>query len=159
MLTLFRCLLRLYPAEFCREFAEEMTSVFCQGRRDVRHQGLKVRAQFLAREFWSMFTGALREQFSDDSFRRFDMRSFRFPRATIVVMLVALANVGYAIERAKQITDGGDTRSIWPPVLTGMFVGWLGVMGILGLIGYGILRVLKQSGAQRLSRIQTKPQL
>jgi len=157
MLYLFRFLLRLYPADFFREFAEEMTLVFSQRQRDVRHRGLWVRALYLAREFRGMVTGALREQFTDVSFRRFDMRSFRFPRATIIVMLVTLVNVGFAIERAKRITGGDDTRSSWP-VLPGMFVGWLVLMGILGLIGYVILRALSQSGSQRLSSIETRPQ-
>jgi protein-S-isoprenylcysteine O-methyltransferase Ste14 len=144
MLSLFRCLLRLYPADFFREFAEEMTSVFCQRRRDIRHQGLRVGALFLAREFWGMVTGAFREHFTDDSFRRFDMRSFRFPRAMIVAMLVTLVSVGFAIERARQITGGGDTVSIWSAI-PGVFGAMLCVTVILGLIGYGVLRALRQS--------------
>ena len=154
MLSLFRFFLRLYPADFFTEFADEMISVFCQRCRDVRHQDLKVRAVFLAREFRGIVTGALREQFTVVSFRRFDMRSFRFPRATIVVMLVTLISVEIAIEQAKQISAGSDTGPIWSAI-PGVFGVMLAVTGILGLIGYVILRAVNQSAAQRLSKIQT----
>jgi protein-S-isoprenylcysteine O-methyltransferase Ste14 len=157
MLTMYRWLLRLYPTNFYKEFAEEMISVFCQRRQDVRRQGLKIRALFLAREFRGMLTGALREQFTDDSFRRFDMRSFRFPRATIVVMVVTLFSVEIAIERARQISAGSDAGPHWLAI-SGVFGAMLVVMGILGMIGYVILRVLRQSGAQRLSSVETRPQ-
>jgi len=157
MLTLLRCLLSLYPSDFSREFGEEMISVFRQRRRDVRHQGLKARALFLAREFRGMLTGAVRAQFTDDSFRRFDMRSFRFPRATIVVMVVTLFSVAFAIERARQISAGSDAVPRWLAI-PGAFAAMLVVMGILGLIGYVILRALRQSGTQRLSSIETRPQ-
>ena len=85
------------------------------------------------------------------------MRAFRFPRATIVVMLATLVSVGVALDRARQIAIGGDAppiRSAIPAVFGAMLV----VTGILGLIGYVILRAVSQSGAQRLSSIQTKPQ-
>jgi hypothetical protein len=157
MLSLFRCLLRLYPADFYREFAEEMTSVFCQRGRDVRDQGLKVRALFLGREFWGMVTGALREKFTGDSFRRFDMRSFKFPRATLIVMLVTLVNVGVALDRARQISVGGSTEPVWWGI-PGVFGAMLVVTVILGLVGYGILWALRQSGVRRLSSIKTWPQ-
>ena len=85
------------------------------------------------------------------------MRAFRFPRATIVVMLATLVSVGVALDRARQISVEGGTEPVrW--AIPGVFGAMLVVTGILGLIGYVILRAVSQSGAQRLSNIQTKPQ-
>ena len=38
MLSLYRCLLYLYPAAYRYEYGEEMAGVFCEGLSDVRSE-------------------------------------------------------------------------------------------------------------------------
>jgi hypothetical protein len=80
------------------------------------------------------------------------MRSFRFPRWTIVLMLLVLFNVFVAIEEARNVSVYMSTGESIP-------VNWLSlprllVMGAtlacaLGLIGYGVLLAMRKAGIQR----------
>ena len=160
MVALFRRLLRLYPAGFCREFSDEMTLCFRLRLEDVRHHTLARRGAFAAREFWGAFIGAMSAQLGggfDGLFRRFDMPSFRFSRISIVFMILALAGVLFAIDSAMDQFHPGNTG-----VRAGSafrVVGYLAVIAmILGAIGYGVLRAANRSAGQRLENIHTWPQ-
>jgi hypothetical protein len=153
--TLFRCLLYLYPADFCREFSDEMMWVFSQSRRDVRQQAFWSRALFLSREISGLLAGAMRERLSGwDSTRRLNMRPFRFPRSAILLMLVILFSVFVAIEKGRDVfSPGHPVEPAWlvmPMVLGALLL----VMLVIGAIGYAILCLLRQSGVERLSNVQ-----
>ena len=160
MRVLFRWLLNLYPLSFFREFSQEMTLCFDLGMHDVRHQNWKRRSAFFVREFWGAFTGAISEQLGcrfEDFCRRFTMTSFRFSRISMAFMILALIGVLMAIETPL--------RHISPDLvqqplsfalrLAGIF---LFLMAIFGAIGYGVLRVINRSAADRLVNIDTWPQ-
>jgi len=72
----------------------------------------------------------------------------------IVLMLLILAEVVFAIERARRLSveelgliDSGRRFFDFPVLI-------LGAMLIFGAIGYAILRMLGPSGTDRLSNIQ-----
>src|SRR3989442_21414 len=109
MLEFYKFLLRLYPWPYRREYADEMRGVFLHARGDVNRRKVAARIYFYAHETGGLVVGALREHFHCNDWnltswnltRRFDMRpEFRFPRSTIVLMLVILAGVVLAIEKA-----------------------------------------------------------
>jgi len=88
---------------------------------------------------------------------------FRFPKATAVLMMIILAAVVMAIEKAKAIQAAASNTT--PPVVpipAEQFtllpaIGWLLVMGCAaGAVGWGIAFVLGRSGAHRLSELQVK---
>lgn len=160
MRVLFRWLLNLYPLSFFREFSEEMTLCFHLGLQDVRHQNWKRRGAFFVREFWGAFTGAISEQLGcrfEDFCRRFTMTSFRFSRLSMAFMILALIGVLMAIESAlRQISPDLVQQPLWLALrLAGVF---LFLMAIFGAIGYGVLRVINRSAADRLVNIDTWPQ-
>lgn len=114
MLPLYRALLRLYPAAYRCEFANEMTEVLSEVQGEVRKKNAMTRISFVMRETGGLLGGALQEHLqrvtgSYDhgifSVRRFAMKSeFRFPKATVGLMLAILAAVMLAIEKAKAIS-------------------------------------------------------
>jgi hypothetical protein len=166
VLALFRWLLHLYPVGFFQEFSEEMTLCFHLRLQDVRRHSWRRRGLFLVREFWDTFTGAMSEQVGcrfDDLFRRFDMRSFRFSRFAMVFMVLALIGVGIAIETARRQSVSGFVveQPAWD-IISRSLVGLVEAMailgGILGAIGYVVLRAVSQSGSQRLANTTTWPQ-
>src|ERR1700691_1946422 len=103
MLSLYRCLLHLYPAAYRYEYGDEMAGVFHELQKDIRSEtqgkGLLLRGRFFLREFAGLLYSALQEHSrsilgSHFPPRRFTMRSeFRFPKATPVLMTIILAGV------------------------------------------------------------------
>jgi len=162
MLHLYRLLLRLYPRDYFAEFAEEMTSVFRQAQQDYQRRSRKDWSVFCVREMSGLLCGALREhiRYRDQSVSlgRFDMRSFRFPRWTIVLMLMILLGMVVAIEKGRslsiELASGSSVHSVWWP---GFFLMALTLMAGAGGIGYGLLVVLGKAGIQRFTSIQTWP--
>ena len=84
---------------------------------------------------------------------------FRFPRSTVFLMLVILAGVMLAIEKAKMVVQMKqglplDTVAVWHPLF------WLYpfavVLAIVGLV-WGILFALRRTGMHRLDRIRAWP--
>jgi hypothetical protein len=113
MLSLYRCLLHLYPAAYRHEYGDEMTGVFRDVRTEALGKGLSPRAIFLLREFAGLLHGALQERLEAITgsrllfpSKRFTMRSqFRFPKATPILMAVILAGVILTIEKATAIQN------------------------------------------------------
>src|SRR5215469_6940223 len=99
MLTLFRCLLRLYPTSWRRDFGDEMASTFERSQNSLP-AGLAPRIHFYWREFSGLLAGALRARVG-----RIDADAlvlsgairpqpgFRFARAALVMMLMTFAAV------------------------------------------------------------------
>ena len=163
MLSLYRCLLYLYPSLYRREYAEEMISVFRDAQAEVSARSFADRVSFRARESCGLLAGALQERFRSMSgnyplisFTRFDMRpEFRFPRSTVVLMSIIFAGVILAMEKAHtiQVKYAAGVGSIWPSLpwflgLTLLFT-WATVTVI-----WGILFLLGRTGVHRLANIQ-----
>jgi len=163
MQALYRRLLILYPYVYLREYADEMISVFHLAQQDARRRSVQARVLFYAREFGGLIGGAVRERLHHkdwDLLRRFDMRpEFRFPRSAILLMCVLFGTIVFAVERMRTIAL---QHSVDPSAMPNwlFLFGRVFVMGavftcVTGLIGYGILFVLRRSGMHRFSDTQT----
>ena len=178
MLSLYRCLLYLYPAAYRYEYGEEMAGVFCEGLSDVRSEtwrkGLLPRAVFLLREFTGLFHGAIEERWraiaTSHSWlsipaRRFTMHSeFRFPKATPVLMAVILAGVMLTIEKATAIEDSLPYSNPQLPPIHAEHFTFFPAMAVIFLsaytvavIGWAVLFALRRSGVHRLSEMSAAP--
>jgi hypothetical protein len=168
MLALYRRLLYLYPFAHRCEYGEEMLLAFRQAQAESRQKRLPAQAAFCAREIRGLLSGALQERlrsfagFDSTSLfppRRFTMRSqFRFPKATTVLMVIILAGVVLAIEKAKAINASlsGVNPQLGPiepahfnffPMIGLMFVFFYAA----GVLGWAVLFALRRSGVHRLS--------
>ena len=86
------------------------------------------------------------------------MRAFRFPRWTIFLMLLIFASTMFAIEEGRSISrlHSGELRfEAAAPGLYGLFVFLGVVLCSIGVVGFGILFALRESGAQRFPNIRT----
>src|SRR3954447_7203760 len=176
MLTVYRRLLRLYPAEYRRLFGEEMMAVFSEQSDEIAKTTIAVRGRLFAREVAGLVNGALRERFrvlldiqDELSFvtGRLSMRNgFRFPKTTIVFMALILGGVLTAIKRGEDIATSVPT--IDPPLpvhIQPVHSILLGGMPLLfaffyaaGLIGWAIMFALRRSGVPRLAEISGERQ-
>jgi hypothetical protein len=114
---------------------------------------------FCAREISGLIAGALRERIRGQyrALKGGYMRSFRFPVWMIVLMLMLLLSVIVAIDKTLQVSTGSvNGGSTWL-VLPGLIVFGVAFFGVVALIGYGLLYVLRKAGVQRLSDIQIPP--
>ena len=107
-LTFYRWMLCLYPGSYRGEFADEMTSVFLAAQSTLP-PALAAKISFYRREFCGLLSGAVRAHFDRlfgpaIPFRRFDMQpQFRFPRSTVLLMLVIFAGTVLTIAKASSI--------------------------------------------------------
>jgi hypothetical protein len=170
MLSLYRCLLYLYPAAYRYEYGEEMAGVFSEVRCKMRGKGVLPRGAFFLREFAGLIHGALQEHsraitgsnLFPSSSRRFTMRSeFRFPKATPVLMTIILAGVILTIEKATAIEESlphaypQQLPPIQPEHFTffpAMAVIFLSAYAV-AIIGWAVLFALRRSGVHRLSEM------
>lgn len=168
MLTLYRRLLRLYPAAHRLQFGEEMLAVFVDARADVAKKKLLAQTVFVMREILGLIGGACGEHLRcvlgpDSGFplseRSFVMRNgFRFPKTTAVLMILILCGVVVAIKKGEEIAMS--LPHVNPPVgpiqpvhstLFAPFVVLSIVFYGLGLAGWAILFALRRSGVHRLA--------
>ncbi len=171
MLSLYRCLLRLYPAAYRLEYGDEMADVFREVHTEMLSKEFMPRAAFLLREFTGLLQGALQERSqgitgSHSLFpsRRFTMRSeFRFPKATPILMAIILAGVILTIEKATAIQESLPLAypQQLPPIHSEHFT-FFPTMAVIFLsayaaaaIGWGVLFALRRSGVHRLSEMPT----
>src|ERR671924_484749 len=170
MLVFYRSLLRLYPAPYRCEFGDEMMDVLSEVQAEITRKNAMTRIFFAMREAGGLLSGALQEHLrsitgSYDngifSVRRFAMKSeFRFPKATVGLMLAILAVVMFAIEKAKAISASiphanpqvGPIHSLQATIVQTM-LGALIWPITAGAIGSGILYALRRSGVQQLSEM------
>jgi hypothetical protein len=170
MLSFCRYLLYLYPPSHRLEYGEEMVAVLCERQAESWNSGVVARWAFWAREIAGLLHGALREHVRAMTglhpwvvfpLRRFSMRSeFRFPKATGWLMLVILAAIVMAIEKAKAIQASlPDTHPYVGPIQPAQFAlistfALLFVAGcVIGAVGWAVLFALRRSGVQRLSQL------
>lgn len=171
MLVLYRALLHLYPAAYRCEFGSEMMEVLLEVQTKNRKKSAVALLFSGARETAGLLLGAAREHFYSMtgshnggmlSFkRRVAMRSeFRFPKATVGLMVAILAAVMFAIEKARAISASiphanpavgpiHPTQGMVAQALLGTLIWAIGA----GAIGWGILYALRRTGVQQLSEM------
>lgn len=168
MLTIYRKLLRLYPAEHRQAFGEEMMSVLAEERAENANRKLVPRARLFVRETRGLVIGALRERFRvfieiQDGLSlatgRFAMRNgFRFPKTTIVFMTLILVCAVWAIKKGEDIAASlprvspqiGPIQSVHSTLLPPIAL-FLAFFYAAGLIGWAIMFALRRSGVHRLA--------
>jgi hypothetical protein len=170
MLSLCRYLLYLYPQAHRFEYGEEMVGVLRERQTELWESGVAARWAFWVREIVGLLYGALQEHvlattglhsWAEFRLGRFSMRSeFRFPKATGWLMLVILAAVVMAIEKAKAISASlPDTHPYVGPIQPAQFsviatFALVFVAGcVIAAVGWAVLFALRRSGVQRLSEL------
>ena len=173
MLALYRAILSLYPAAYRGEYGDEMLEVLSEVQAETSNKGALARGGCAVREASGLLCGALAQHLRRFASRydrfwsicsrgRFAMRSeFRFPKATVGLMLVILAAVMLTIEKAKAISASiphanPPVGHIYPSqitILPTLLVVLISAIGA-GVIGWAILFALRRSGIQQLSEMK-----
>ncbi|MFZ0805400.1 MAG: hypothetical protein WAN03_04425 [Candidatus Sulfotelmatobacter sp.] len=160
VLSLYRFLLRLYPAMHRLEYGDEMIAIFGEVRDEIRTKKWICRLQFYGRETAGLMAGIIQERLQGFPGRRFEMRNgFRFPKTTAILMAVILGGVMLAIQKGEAIEVS--LAEVNPPIgpiqaaphstlLSGIVVLWI-FFCALGLAGWGVLFALRRSGVHRLA--------
>jgi len=163
--ALYRRLLFLYPANYREEFGDEMEWVFLQCHAEIRGEKRLPRMAFYARELQGLLAGSLRERVrgflhskSPASWKGKNMKSkFRFPRTTLVFMILSLLGVVLSLEEARMIElHYGNNIGVPPawPMLLWIFGRLLLIaMGFAAII-WGIFFAVRRSGIQRLEELK-----
>ena len=161
-LRVYCWLLYLYPARYRHDFGQEMKSVYGQAISDLPPE-LIAKISFYQREFWGLGSGALRAHLDRllgpaMLSRRFDMQSqFRFPRSTVLLMLVIFAAVILTIAKAMSVSVayGATPGTVWPSLIS--VFGFMAVsMCAAAAVIWGILHSLRRSGVHRLENVQIR---
>lgn len=173
MLALHRSLMHLYPGAYRCQFGEEMMDVLTEVHAATRERSGLARFLSGVHEAGGLLFGALREHFrsiagydsgvfSSMYLRgRFAMKSeFRFPKATVTLMVIILAAVILTIEKAKAISASvphanpavGHIQPAQITMVPTLLVTMITAIGV-AVIGWGILFALRRSGVQQLSEI------
>ena len=171
MLPFYRALLRLYPAAYRCEFAVEMMDVLSEAQDEIRRRNAMAQLFFAMREAGGLLSGALQEHLRNItgsydnkifSVRRFAMKpEFRFPKATVGLMIVILAAVMLTIEKAKAISASiphanppvGPIHSVQTTIVQTLLATLIWAI-TAGAIGWGILYALRRTGVQQLSEMK-----
>lgn len=175
MLPFYRALLSLYPPAYRCEFGDEMMDVLSDLQREIRKKNTMTGFFFAMREAGGLLSGALQAHLrsvtgSYDhgifSLRRFGMKSeYRFPKATVGLMMATLAGVMLAIEKARAISASvphvnplvGPIKSVQATIVETL-LGVLIWAIAAGVIGWGILYALRRTGVQQLSEMNPASQ-
>jgi len=171
MRSLYRSLLYFYPAGYRAEYGEEMIAVFLEAQAEAAKRGVITQAIFGARECRGLLLGALREHFrhitgSDGSTlfstRRLSMHSeFRFPKATVSLMVIILVGILLTIDKAKSISASvsysrpnvGPIHAAQQLMLLPALLIILTGACVVGVVVWAILFALQRSGLHRLSDV------
>ena len=176
MLTVYRKLLSLYPAKHRELFGEEIMAVLRDEKEESANKKFWSRSRLFFREATGLLNGALREHFRvwreiqdgvDFAAGRFAMRNgFRFPKTTIVFMMLILGGVLTAIKKGQDIA--ASVPNVDPPlpihiqpthsILLGGMPLFFAFFYAAGLIGWAILFALRRSGVHRLADISGERQ-
>jgi hypothetical protein len=161
--ALYRRLLFLYPADYREEYGDEMAWVFQQAHAEIRAETGFALVAFCAREIQGLLVGSLRERVrglfgSQTSWKGGSMESkFRFPRATVVLMVLSLLGVVLSLEQARMIEmHYGSNLSIPPewPVLLWIFGRLFLIALAIAATVWGFFFALRRSGIQRFAELK-----
>ena len=170
MIGVYRQLLRLYPAAHRDQFGNEMLAIFSDLEADRASRHLVSRTLFSFREVMGLIRGACLEQAHamlapDIEFpfhaRSFVMRNgFRFPKSTVVFMMLILGGVLLAIKKGEDIAISlphinpqiGPIQPVHSTLLPPVVLLWM-FFCAFGLVGWGIMFALKRSGMHRMAEI------
>jgi len=158
MLTVYCWLLCLYPKSYRHDLGEEMTLVF-RDARNALSPALAVKIGFYRREFSGLLSSALSAHFdrlfgAAIPFPRSCMQpQFRFPRATVFLMLVIFAGVVITIRTVCGIA--GDTLGFGWRTLLGCLIFMFVSMCTAAAVVWGILYARHRSGVHRLQNVQS----
>ena len=169
MLSLYRSLLYLYPRAYRLEYADEMLSVLSEVQHELQKNSAVRKTVLCAQEAGGLLAGALREHlhaltgsyYPMLSPRRITMRSeFRFPKTVVVLMIVVLAAVLAAIDKARSIMLSvphtsqpvGPIKEAEFTTVPTMLIALAGAC-LAGLLGWAIVFTLRRSGIQRFSQV------
>jgi hypothetical protein len=81
----------------------------------------------------------------------------RFPRSTIILMIVILVGVALTLEKARAVQmkyDGVGMTSVWN-TFPGFFTFGFAMMFLAAVSVWAVLFALRRSGMHRLSKVQT----
>jgi hypothetical protein len=171
-ISVYRQLLRLYPAIHREQFADEMIAVFADVEADTLSKGRLARGVFWTREIAGIVGGILHEHWralGGNSvglcfpIRRLTMRTeFRFPKTTAALMTIILAGVVLAIKQEETISSSPVNPPIGPlppthSVLLGGIFLTLAFFYAAGMIGWAILFAMRRSGVHRLDETAGGP--
>ena len=177
MRTFYQWLLRLYPAEFRRQFADEMLVVYGDASAAAARRGFGSGVCFVVHEFTGMVWGAMAEHMRsisglDSLSRRIAMISkrprFRFPVVAIALMVFSFAGIVFAIHNARAVAFSlagqtyirhGQLYTYHPEGLSFMqtFGFAFGVTLAVAIGVWAVLHTLHRSGVHRLEEAQTWP--
>ncbi len=170
MIGVYRQLLRLYPAAHRDQFGNEMLAIFSDLEAERASKHFVSRTLFGFREVLGLIRGACLEQAHallgpDIEFafpaRSFVMRNgFRFPKSTVVFMMLILGGVLMAIKKGEDIAISlphvnpqiGPIQPVHWTLIPPVVLLWM-LFCALGLVGWGIMFALKRSGMHRLAEI------
>ena len=152
MLTIYKHLLRLYPATHRRHFGEEMFAVFQELQADSTRIGASRQLRFYLRESGGLVIGALAEHWRQFLKRRLSVRNeFRFPKMTWVLMTIILAGVVMAIAKGEAISVSVPPMSpALPPIhpAHGLLSNWglsFLIMYVIGVTIGGVVFFVRRS--------------
>ena len=164
MLCLYKRLLRLYPAPYRQQFADEMLSLFNQLQCESSIQTRPRRGLFYVREIAGVLRGAARERCSvlrgqdvglfKGEFMMHD--GFRFPKTTAVLMALILAGIVVAIQKGEAIQASlpASNPQIGPiqphSEMLSSIVSFLLIFYAAGAVGWIILLALRKFRVHRL---------
>lgn len=177
MISIFRCLLKLYPSAHRHEFAEEMLGVFAEAEREHKDKAMCERAIFYAREVLGLAGGAVREQFHEiDLCRQQRLKmggnmvlqmKYRFPRSATLMMTFVLVIVVGMIVKIQGVshfygkTISGELPHVpwdWPShygLISGLVVYFL-LAWIAGLGAWAIAYAMHRTAAQELANLDNR---
>ena len=171
MRSLYRSLLHLYPAGYRAEYGDEMTSVFLEAHAETADCRVMTQAIFGVRELGGLLRGALREHLRNItgpygsalfSTRRLSMHSeFRFPKATVSLMVIILVGILLTIDKAKSISASisysrpnvGPIHAVQQLMLLPALLIILAGACVVAVIAWGVMFALQRSGLHRLSDV------
>lgn len=169
MSLVYRWLLCLYPAEFRREFGEEMAGVLERVSVDAARAGRMRRIRLAIRETAGLARGAFEEKARrsrgiDFIWRKKVMSSirsrFRFPIAGITFMVLTLGLVLIAIRNAQSLSYAFAGPAYKPEHLS--LIQTFGFTFVVTLAATVVILAvrhrLRRSGVSRLEEARTWPQ-
>jgi hypothetical protein len=158
MTKIYRLLLRLYPQKHRAEVGQEMTAVFRDAQSALR-PALATKISFYQREYFGLLFGAVHAHLNrllgpGIPFRRHDMKpQFRFPRATVGLLLANFAGAIFIIAKGNAISH---VIGIWP--VFGSVVVHLLIFVLLAISAavllWAVLNNLHRTGAHRLENVR-----